>query len=182
MVNYHDQYNTDHLAWLNSPDQQMQQQVPNKGMFSALPNTAGAGMTPPMMPGSNTQIPASPYNANSMPANHPTPISTKQVSFPTVAPTVRPPQQPNGTIPPVAQQPIAPQGNPPAQTMRYAQQSTPGTGGMLREQATGCNMPLAMAWFEYQKYGSIYSPDHAMKRGTLYPELDKPWLAPKGGR
>lgn len=40
-------------------------------------------------------------------------------------------------------------------------------------------MPLAMAWFEDQKYGSTYEPENAMERGTLFPELDKPWLAPK---
>ena len=41
------------------------------------------------------------------------------------------------------------------------------------------NLPLAMAWFADQKFGSIYDPETAMERGTLFPELDKPWLAPQ---
>lgn len=39
------------------------------------------------------------------------------------------------------------------------------------------NLPLAMAWFGDQKYGSTYDTERALERGTLFPELDKPWLA-----
>ncbi len=35
--------------------------------------------------------------------------------------------------------------------------------------------PLAMAYVPMQKLENIYEPVHALKRGTLYPELDKPW-------
>ena len=43
-------------------------------------------------------------------------------------------------------------------------------------------MPLAMAWFEYQTLGEVYPAEEAFARGTLFPELDKPWLAAKGVR
>ena len=42
-----------------------------------------------------------------------------------------------------------------------------------------CDLPLAMAWFGDQKYGTTYNPEDALERGTLFPELDKPWLAPQ---
>ncbi|MCL1963781.1 MAG: spore coat associated protein CotJA [Firmicutes bacterium] len=50
-----------------------------------------------------------------------------------------------------------------------------------RGETAQCNLPLAMAWFGDQKFGTMYNPAEAMKRGTLFPELDKPWLAAKGG-
>lgn len=46
----------------------------------------------------------------------------------------------------------------------------------------GYALPLAMAWVEDQSIGEIYSPEDAMATGTLFPELDKPWLAGNGGR
>ena len=46
----------------------------------------------------------------------------------------------------------------------------------------GSAMPLAMAWFEDQALGEIYAPDKALAAGTLFPELDKPWLVRNGGR
>lgn len=44
-----------------------------------------------------------------------------------------------------------------------------------------CRLPLAMAWFEDQKFSQMYTSEEAYMRGTLFPELDKPWLAAKGG-
>ena len=43
----------------------------------------------------------------------------------------------------------------------------------------GMNLPLAMAWFADQQYGATYDPEKALAQGTLFPELDKPWLAPQ---
>jgi len=34
---------------------------------------------------------------------------------------------------------------------------------------------LAMAYVPSQRFGSTYSPDVALSRGTLFPELDKPF-------
>ncbi|MFT8889590.1 MAG: spore coat associated protein CotJA [Ethanoligenens sp.] len=42
--------------------------------------------------------------------------------------------------------------------------------------------PLAMAYVPMQKLENIYEPGYALKRGTLYPELDKPWQPELGRR
>jgi len=41
------------------------------------------------------------------------------------------------------------------------------------------NMPLAMAYVPMQKWKNVYNNDVALKRGTIFPELDLPFL---GGR
>lgn len=39
-----------------------------------------------------------------------------------------------------------------------------------------CNQPvLAMAFVNVQRIGRVYSAEQALRRGTLYPELDKPF-------
>lgn len=35
---------------------------------------------------------------------------------------------------------------------------------------------VAMAYIPDQKFDTVYEPDKAYDRGTLYPELDKPFL------
>lgn len=45
----------------------------------------------------------------------------------------------------------------------------PVSGGSLN-----C-LPLAMAYVPMQRLGSIYSPEQALRKGTLFPELDKPF-------
>lgn len=35
---------------------------------------------------------------------------------------------------------------------------------------------LAMAYVPYQNWQKLYSPDVAIKRGTLFSELDKPFI------
>lgn len=35
---------------------------------------------------------------------------------------------------------------------------------------------LAMAYVRFQSLGSNYTPEEALCRGTLFPDLDKPWL------
>lgn len=37
-------------------------------------------------------------------------------------------------------------------------------------------MALAMAYVPYQEWGDIYEVDMALARGTLFPELDKPFI------
>ena len=39
------------------------------------------------------------------------------------------------------------------------------------------SLPLAMAYVPVQKWGKTYEPDVALARGTLFPDLDKPFLA-----
>ena len=37
-------------------------------------------------------------------------------------------------------------------------------------------LPLAMAYVPMQKYGMTYEADNALEKGTLFPDLDKPFL------
>ena len=44
-------------------------------------------------------------------------------------------------------------------------------------------LPLAMAYVPTQKLGEVYSENDALERGTLFPELDKPFRGKfTGGR
>lgn len=36
--------------------------------------------------------------------------------------------------------------------------------------------PLAMAYVPFQQWGEVYSEDEAFNRGTLFPELDFPFM------
>lgn len=36
--------------------------------------------------------------------------------------------------------------------------------------------PPAMAYVPWQRPGEMYTPETALKRGTLYPDLDKPFM------
>jgi alkylhydroperoxidase/carboxymuconolactone decarboxylase family protein YurZ len=51
-----------------------------------------------------------------------------------------------------------------------------GNGSMTRFPK---NTPLAMAYVPFQQWGETYGDDEALSRGTLFPELDLPFL--KGG-
>ena len=45
--------------------------------------------------------------------------------------------------------------------------------------------PLAMAYVPWQHFQSIYEPDKALQVGTVFPELNKPFLfiiGVRGGR
>lgn len=37
-------------------------------------------------------------------------------------------------------------------------------------------LPLAMAYVPWQRLDKMYAPVEALRRGTLYPELDKPFM------
>ena len=39
---------------------------------------------------------------------------------------------------------------------------------------------VTMAYVPYQNAGKLYSPEHAIQQGTLFPELNKPFKAYKG--
>ncbi len=41
------------------------------------------------------------------------------------------------------------------------------------------NLPLAMAYVPFQQIEGTYSQDDALKNGTLFPNLDKPFLGRK---
>lgn len=36
--------------------------------------------------------------------------------------------------------------------------------------------PVAMAYIPFQQFGELYPPEEAYKRGTAFPDLDKPFL------
>ena len=42
-------------------------------------------------------------------------------------------------------------------------------------------MPLAMAYVPMQQFQSIYELDEALQNGTVFPELNKPFMGWKGG-
>ena len=37
----------------------------------------------------------------------------------------------------------------------------------------------AMAYVPFQQYGAVYQPEQALMAGTLFPDLDKPFLRGK---
>lgn len=41
--------------------------------------------------------------------------------------------------------------------------------------------PIGMAYVPYQEIGEVYEPDTAFRNGTLFPELDYPFMAIGGG-
>ncbi len=43
-----------------------------------------------------------------------------------------------------------------------------------------CDPVVAMAYVPWQQWKDVYEPEVALKNGTLFPELNKPFLA--GGR
>ncbi len=42
------------------------------------------------------------------------------------------------------------------------------------------NMPLAMAYVPWQHFTQVYEPDKALAYGTIFPELNKPFLGKRG--
>ena len=43
------------------------------------------------------------------------------------------------------------------------------------------NTALAMAYVPFQQLGSTYDPDQAFASGTLFPDLNKPFIGRKEG-
>lgn len=48
--------------------------------------------------------------------------------------------------------------------------------------ASSClnNKPIAMAYVPWQHFNSVYEPDKALMCGTIFPELNKPFLGKRG--
>ncbi len=42
--------------------------------------------------------------------------------------------------------------------------------------------PVAMAYIPFQQFGQIYPPEKALNSGTVFPELDKPFLGGGAGK
>ena len=43
-------------------------------------------------------------------------------------------------------------------------------------------MPLAMGYVPWQTYSCVYEPAEALRTGTIFPELDKPFYGRRGMR
>lgn len=50
----------------------------------------------------------------------------------------------------------------------------------MRDELRG--MPLAMAYVPWQEYECTYEPMQALRAGTIFPELDKPFYGRRGMR
>jgi hypothetical protein len=44
------------------------------------------------------------------------------------------------------------------------------------------SMPLAMAYVPWQRWNNVYDLDRALQVGTIFPELDLPFLGMRGGK
>lgn len=53
------------------------------------------------------------------------------------------------------------------------------SGGQTARSAFPAQTPVAMCYVPLQKLETVYEPETALMQGTLFPELDKPFL---GGR
>lgn len=53
---------------------------------------------------------------------------------------------------------------------------TEKTTRSFKEARLGDSFPLAMAYVRIQELDKIYEPELAIVRGTLYPDLDKPFM------
>ena len=56
--------------------------------------------------------------------------------------------------------------------------SRPRPRSCSQDQLAG--MPLAIAYVPWQRWNQTYSLDKALKVGTVFPELDKPFLGKRG--
>lgn len=53
------------------------------------------------------------------------------------------------------------------------------SGGQTARSAFPAQTPVAMCYVPLQKLETVYEPETALMQGTVFPELDKPFL---GGR
>lgn len=69
-------------------------------------------------------------------------------------------------------------------------QASPSPGG-CRSRMDGCpdthdhfpaDMPIAMAYVPWQRWQDLYEPCKALEHGTIFKELDKPFLGKGGSR
>ncbi len=65
-------------------------------------------------------------------------------------------------------------------TMPQAAERGCGCTGRQETPVSREDYVLAMAYVPWQYFTNVYEPDQALEVGTIFPELDKPFLA--GGR
>ena len=77
--------------------------------------------------------------------------------------------------------------------MRYMRRTMPDTSCPCHETVpmNGCpntrdffpaNMPIAMAYVPWQQFGPLYDIEKGLMVGTIFPELDKPFLGRRAFR
>ena len=64
---------------------------------------------------------------------------------------------------------------------RYSRSTGPAPMPRNREMKPDENFALAMAYVPMQHFHNVYELDEAMQYGTIFPELNKPFLGWKGG-
>lgn len=72
-------------------------------------------------------------------------------------------------------------------TMNYTSENRSGQCGCKQElsQSWTCKseeFPIGMAYVPWQKWRDIYEPARALNVGTIFAELDKPFLGMRGVR
>lgn len=45
----------------------------------------------------------------------------------------------------------------------------------------GEDYPVAMAYVPWQRWGTLYDPEKGLECGTIFPDLNKPFLGVRGG-
>lgn len=56
------------------------------------------------------------------------------------------------------------------------------SSGMPAADSSECpGQVLAMAYVPWQHLDTVYDPEDGFSRGTIFPELDKPWMVGGGG-
>ena len=68
--------------------------------------------------------------------------------------------------------------------MNYRQNMTPGCHPMPHPMPAStapvceniCTYPIAMAYVPWQKFGNTYELEKAFRTGTIFPELDQPFM------
>ena len=43
------------------------------------------------------------------------------------------------------------------------------------------SFPIAMAYVPWQRWGTLYDPEKGLECGTIFPDLNKPFLGVRGG-
>ncbi len=51
-----------------------------------------------------------------------------------------------------------------------------------RNESSVDNLALAMAYVPMQQFKNVYELDEGLRYGTIFPELNKPFMGLKGGR
>lgn len=100
---------------------------------------------------------------------------SQRESTPQQMPQRMPAQPPSNQMP----QQMTPSTPMPSQRMPSAPMPSPQMSPSRIKDMCDCidSLPLAMAYVPVQKWGKTYEPDVALSRGTLFPDLDKPFLA-----